>query len=144
MLVSHILKSKSDDGVITLPPGTTVAKLVEVLSTRRIGAVVISANGRVVDGIVSERDVMRELGRRGPACLTDPVESLMTAKVTTCGHGDSADVVLAVMTEGRFRHMPVVENGQMIGLISIGDVVKARVSELSMEKDALEGMIKGF
>ena len=144
MLVSHILKSKSDDGVITLPPGTTVAKLVEVLSARRIGAVVISANGRVVDGIVSERDVMRELGRRGPACLTDRVESLMTAKVTTCAHGDSADVVLAVMTEGRFRHMPVVENGQMIGLISIGDVVKARVSELSMEKDALEGMIKGF
>ena len=144
MLVSHILKSKSDDGVVTLPPGTTVARLAEVLSTRRIGAVVISHDGREVAGIVSERDVVRELGRRGAACLTDRVESLMTSKVTTCSRHDSSDLVLAVMTEGRFRHMPVVENGQMVGLISIGDVVKARLSELSAEKDALEGMIKGF
>lgn len=144
MLVSHILKSKSDDGVVTLPPGTTVAKLAEVLSSRRIGAVVISRDGRVVDGIVSERDVVREIGRRGPACLPDRVESLMTASVTTCQRNDTADAVLATMTEGRFRHLPVVENGQMIGLISIGDVVKARLSELSMENHALEGMIKGF
>lgn len=144
MLVSHILKSKSDDGVVTLPPGTTVAKVAELLSARRIGAIVISRDGRVVDGIVSERDVVRELGRRGPACLTDRVESLMTAKVTTCARSDSADQVMVVMTQGRFRHIPVVENGHMIGLISIGDVVKARLSELSMEKDALEGMIKGF
>ncbi len=144
MLVNHILKLKSDDGVVTLPPGTTVAKLAEVLSTRRIGAIVVSQDGRVVAGIVSERDVVRELGRRGPACLTDTVESLMTTKVTTCARSDTADMVLATMTEGRFRHMPVVENGQMIGLISIGDVVKARLSELSMENVALEGMIKGF
>lgn len=144
MLVSHILKSKSDDGVVTLQPGTTVAKLAEVLSERRIGAIVISQDGRVVQGIVSERDVVRELGRRGPACLTDAVESLMTAKVTTCGRSDSADQVLAVMTEGRFRHLPVVEAGQMVGLISIGDVVKARLAELAMENSALEGMIKGF
>ncbi len=144
MLVSHILKSKSDDGVVTLPPGTTVAKLAEVLSSRRIGAVVISQDGRDVAGIVSERDVVRELGRRGPVCLADRVESLMTAKVTTCSRHDSSDLVLSVMTEGRFRHMPVVENGQMVGLISIGDVVKARLSDLAAEKDALEGMIKGF
>ena len=84
------------------------------------------------------------MGRRGPACLTDRVESLMTSKVTTCARADTADDVLVRMTEGRFRHLPVVEDGQMIGLISIGDVVKARLSELSMEKDALEGMIKGF
>jgi CBS domain-containing protein len=144
MLVSHILKSKSDDGVVTLQPGTTVAKLAEVLSARRIGAIVISQDGRVVEGIVSERDVVRELGRRGPACLADRVESLMTAKVMTCARADSADQVLAVMTEGRFRHMPVVEEGHMVGLISIGDVVKARLSELAMENSALEGMIKGF
>lgn len=144
MLVSHILKSKSDDGVVTLQPGTTVAKLAEVLSARRIGAVVISQDGRVVEGIVSERDVVRELGRRGPACLTDVVESLMTAKVMTCTRAESADQVLAVMTEGRFRHMPVVEAGHMVGLISIGDVVKARLAELAMENSALEGMIKGF
>ena len=79
MLVSHILKSKSDDGVVTLPPETTVAKLAEVLSQRRIGAVVVSQDGRKVDGIVSERDVVRELGRQGAACLGTTVESLMTA-----------------------------------------------------------------
>ncbi len=144
MLVSHILKSKSDDGVVTLDPGATVAKVAEVLSARRIGAVVISRDGREVLGIVSERDVVRELGRRGPVCLTDRVEGLMTAKVTTCTRHDTADSVLALMTEGRFRHLPVVENGQMVGLISIGDVVKARLSDLAAEKDALEGMIKGF
>ena len=144
MLVSQILKSKSDDGVVTLPPGTTVAQLAEMLSTRRIGAVVISRDGKKVDGIVSERDVVRELGRRGPACLGESVDGIMTAKVTTCARGDHADEVLLRMTEGRFRHLPVVEAGLMVGLISIGDVVKARLSELSMEKDALEGMIKGF
>ena len=144
MLVSQILKSKSDDGVVTLPPGTTVAKVAEMLSSRRIGAVVISKDGKKVAGIVSERDVVRELGRRGPACLGDSVDGIMTAKVTTCARGDHADEVLLRMTEGRFRHLPVVEAGQMVGLISIGDVVKARLSELEHEKDALEGMIKGF
>ena len=88
--------------------------------------------------------MVRELGRRGPACLGDSVDGIMTAKVTTCARSDKADDVLQRMTDGRFRHLPVVEAGQMVGLISIGDVVKARLSELSMEKDALEGMIKGF
>lgn len=144
MLVSQILKSKSDDGVVTMPPGTTVAQLAETLSKRRIGAVVISRDGKRVDGIVSERDVVRELGRRGPVCLGDKVEAIMTATVTTCARDDRADDVLQRMTDGRFRHLPVIEGGHMVGLISIGDVVKARLSELSMEKDALEGMIKGF
>ncbi len=144
MLVAQILKSKSDDGVVTLPPGTSIARLAETLSQRRIGAVVISSDGKAVSGIVSERDVVREIGRRGPACLTDSVDAIMTANVTTCGRDDRADDVLQRMTDGRFRHLPVVEAGQMIGLISIGDVVKARLGELSMEKDALEGMIKGF
>ena len=144
MLVSQILKSKSDAAVVTQPPGITVAHLAEILSSRRIGAVVISTDGKRVIGIVSERDVVRELGRRGPSCLTDTVDSIMTARVTTCARGDKADDVLQRMTDGRFRHLPVVEDGMMVGLISIGDVVKARLSELSMEKDALEGMIKGF
>jgi CBS domain-containing protein len=143
MLVSHILRSKSDDGVVTLPPGSTVAQAAETLSARRIGAIIISRDGREVAGIVSERDVVREIGRRGAACLTDRVESLMTAQVTTCGRSDTADRVLELMTQGRFRHIPVVEAGQMVGLISIGDVVKARLSDLQNEKDALEGMIRG-
>jgi CBS domain-containing protein len=144
MLVSQILKSKSDDGVVTLPPGTAVARVAEVLSARRIGAVVISPDGKMLSGIVSERDIVREVGRRGSTCLAEPVDAIMTAKVVTCSRADDANGVLQKMTDGRFRHIPVVEAGELIGLISIGDVVKARLSGLAMEKDALEGMIKGF
>ena len=144
MLVSQILKSKSDEGVVTVPPGTSVAKVAEVLSARRIGAVVVSPDGKRMAGIVSERDVVRELGRRGPACMAETVDSIMTARVVTCARGDRADDVLQKMTDGRFRHVPVMDGDVMVGLISIGDVVKARLSELAMENDALEGMIKGF
>jgi CBS domain-containing protein len=144
MLVSQILKSKSDGDVVTVAPGTTVAQVAEVLSSRRIGAVVVSVDGKRLTGIVSERDVVRELGRRGPSCLTGSVDSVMTARVVTCTPADSADDVLQKMTDGRFRHLPVMLGDEMVGLISIGDVVKARLAELSMENDALEGMIKGF
>lgn len=143
MLVSQILKDKADDGVVTVMPGSTIAQAVEVLSTRRIGAVVVSPDGRQAQGILSERDVVRELGRRGPGILADAVDAIMTARVVTCGRMDDARDVLQKMTEGRFRHMPVMEGAVMIGMISIGDVVKARLSELAMEKDALEGMIRG-
>ena len=144
MLVSQILKSKRDDRVVSVPPGTTIARAAEVLSSRRIGALVVSGDGKVLQGILSERDIVRELGRRGAACLSDAVDKIMTAKVSTCTRNDRADDVLALMTAGRFRHLPVVEAGEMVGMISIGDVVKARLDELGMEKDALEGMIKGF
>ena len=144
MLVQQILNSKGDDVVVTVAPGTPVQKVAELLSTRRIGAVIVSADGKLAKGIVSERDIVRELGRRGAACLGDPVESLMTAKIVSCTRSEGTDAVLGRMTDGRFRHMPVIEDGQMVGLISIGDVVKARLMELAAEKDALEGMIKGF
>jgi CBS domain-containing protein len=144
MLVQQILKSKGDDGVVTVPPGTSVGKAAELLSTRRIGAVIVSPDGKRALGILSERDIVRELGRRGAACLSDPVDTLMTARLVTCHRNESTDEVLGRMTEGRFRHMPVMEGDQMVGLISIGDVVKARLMELAAEKDALEGMIKGF
>jgi predicted transcriptional regulator len=87
---------------------------------------------------------VRELGKRGPTCLGDAVDTLMTEKIISCTVSDSTHDVLQKMTDGRFRHMPVMEGDTMIGLISIGDVVKARLMELSAEKDALEGMIKGF
>ncbi len=144
MLVQQILKAKSDDGVVTVLPGSTVAKAVEVLSTRRIGAVIVSADGKNIAGILSERDVVRELGRRGTAVLGDTVDNLMTAKIVGCRRDDSVETVMQKMTDGRFRHMPVLDGAEMVGLISIGDVVKARLSELGMEKEALEGMIKGF
>ncbi len=144
MIVSQILKSKADQGIVTIPPGTTIAEAAETLSSRRIGALIVSTDGKRVAGILSERDIVRELGRRGPACMAETVDSIMTSKITSCARGDLTDGVLQLMTDGRFRHMPVLEDGIMVGVISIGDVVKARLLELSAEKEALEGMIKGF
>ena len=144
MHVSQILKVKPETTVITVAPGTSVAEVAHVLSMRRIGAVIVSPDGKRVAGIVSERDIVRELGKRGPTCLGDAVDTLMTEKIISCTVSDSTHDVLQKMTDGRFRHMPVMEGDTMIGLISIGDVVKARLMELSAEKDALEGMIKGF
>jgi CBS domain-containing protein len=144
MLVPHILKSKGAEGVVTVKPGTRVSAAAEVLSQRRIGTVVISSDGKTPVGILSERDIVREIGKRGAACMADLVEDMMTRDPQTCGLNEDADAILARMTEGRFRHMPVVEDGAMVGLITLGDVVKARLSELSMEKQALEGMIMGY
>ncbi|MCX7890552.1 MAG: CBS domain-containing protein [Rhodobacteraceae bacterium] len=143
MTVSQILRSKGTAGVSTIRPGASVASAVEMLSSLRIGALVVSSDGAHPQGIISERDVVRELGRRGGAVLNEKVSDLMTGNVVTCSPSDRADSVLERMTEGRFRHMPVVQDGGMVGLISIGDVVKARLAELAMEKQALEGMIMG-
>jgi CBS domain-containing protein len=143
MLVQQILGSKASGGVLSVKPTDSVSDAIKLLSEKRIGSVVVSSNGESLDGILSERDVVRELGRRGAAVLAEPVSALMTAKIVTCNETDSADQILQMMTDGRFRHLPVMRNGKMIGLISIGDVVKARLSELWMEKNALEGMIMG-
>lgn len=143
MLVHHILISKDDFGVLSLKPDAKVSEAVTMLSEKRIGTIVISKDGKHPDGILSERDIVRELGKRGAACLDEPVSTMMTARPVTCTESDSADAILTTMTNGRFRHIPVVKDGVMIGLVSIGDVVKARLSELSMERDALTGMISG-
>lgn len=143
MQVQQILKSKSDDAVVTVAPGTSMSDAAKILAERRIGAVVISPDGQSAKGILSERDIVREIGKQGGGCLEDKVDKYMTSKLVSCQRTDRADAVLAQMTEGRFRHMPVIEDGVMIGLITLGDVVKARLSELSMEKDALQGMIMG-
>ena len=143
MLVHQILKSKATQGVETVLPKMPVLEAAEILSSRRFGALVVSSDGELAMGILSERDIVRELGKRGAGCLTDEVAELMTRKVVSCSPDETADSILEKMTEGRFRHMPVTQDGKMVGLISIGDVVKARLAELSMEKDALEGMIMG-
>lgn len=143
MLVHQILKSKSTQGVVTVPPKMPISEVAEILSARRFGALIVSSDGETALGILSERDIVRELGKRGAGCLTDTVADLMTRKLISCSPDETADSVLEKMTDGRFRHMPVVQDGKMVGLISIGDVVKARLAELSMEKDALEGMIMG-
>ena len=143
MLVQSMLKGKATDEVVTVTPGSSVADAAALLSRRRIGAVIVSPDGRTVAGILSERDIVRELGARGPACMSDTVDQIMTREIVGCRRDDTAEAVMGKMTEGRFRHMPEMEEGEMVGLISIGDVVKARLSELAMEKEALEGMIMG-
>ena len=144
MTVQTILKLKGDGEIVTVPTTASLGEAAAVLSARRIGAVVVSDDGRQPLGILSERDIVRELGRRWVACMSDTVTKVMTEKLVTCTRSDRATEVLQKMTDGRFRHMPVMEGPVMVGFISIGDVVKARLAELAMEKDALEGMIKGF
>ena len=143
MIVSKILETKPEGGVISVSPTSSVAEAAALLSKRKIGTVVVSGDGKSLDGILSERDIVRAIGTVGPACLADPVSTLMTSKIVTCGPTDSADSVLEMMTNGRFRHMPVMDGTAISGLISIGDVVKARLAELAMEKDALSEMIMG-
>ncbi|WGW03017.1 CBS domain-containing protein [Tropicibacter oceani] len=143
MQVHSILKSKGSDGVVTVKPGTLISDAAKILAEKRIGTVVISATGTDALGILSERDIVRQLAAHGAGCLIETVDTFMTKKLVTCTRSDQADDVLSKMTEGRFRHMPVIEDGEMVGLITIGDVVKARLSELAMEKSALEGMIMG-
>jgi CBS domain-containing protein len=143
MLVRQILRSKGNSEVLTIRPDATVAEAARLLSERRIGCLVVSHDGARPEGVISERDIVREMGARGVGCFQEKVSEMMTEDVQTCGSDDQADDVLAQMTNGRFRHLPVLDGGRMVGLISIGDVVKARLSELSMEKDALEGMIAG-
>lgn len=143
MFVSQILSSKPNQSVLTIDPAATIADAVAELAARKIGALVVSGDGRRADGILSERDVVRELGREGASILDRTVGEVMTRKLQTCAPGDRSDEILARMTEGRFRHLPVEEDGLLVGLVSLGDVVKARLSEVSMEKDALEAMIIG-
>tara|TARA_R110002124_G_scaffold73668_1_gene197529 strand:+ start:430 stop:864 length:435 start_codon:yes stop_codon:yes gene_type:complete len=143
MLVSQILKSKSDDAVVTAPPSLLISEAAQILAEKRIGTLVISKDGATPLGILSERDIVRELGKQGSGCLTMTVDKLMTTKLITCARNDRTDEILQQMTDGRFRHMPVLDDGKLVGLISLGDVVKARLSELAMEKVALEGMIMG-
>lgn len=143
MIVQQILISKGDDGVITIKPEAKVSNAAAILAEKRIGGLVVSSDGVKAEGILSERDIVRALARNGGGCLTDRVDTLMTADLVCCTRGDSADMVLGQMTDGRFRHMPVVEEGKLVGIVTIGDVVKARLTELSMEKAALEGMVMG-
>lgn len=144
MLVKQILAGKAKGGVLTINPNARVADAVAELAARRIGALVVSADGRSVEGILSERDVVREIGRQGAHVLTERVRALMTREVETATPGDTAQSILERMTEGRFRHMPVAQDGALIGLVSLGDVVKARLSEVSMERDTLEAMVAGY
>jgi CBS domain-containing protein len=141
MIVRKIIEGKSTHQIITIKPSEPVRAAAELLASHRIGAVIVSADGKSVDGILSERDIVQALGTRGVDCLDQSTAELMTAKVVGCSPDDRANAILEKMTEGRFRHMPVFEDGKLIGVISIGDAVKARLSEMQSENEALTGMI---
>ncbi len=143
MLVNSILNSKDKAGIIWLAASEPVSKAAELMSQNRIGTIIVSSSGETADGILSERDIVREIGKRGPSVLESPISEIMTPNPITATGEHSADEVLQIMTDKRFRHMPVMADGKLVGLISIGDVVKARLAEIAMERDALEGMVMG-
>ncbi|MGR3617364.1 MAG: CBS domain-containing protein [Paracoccaceae bacterium] len=143
MLIQAILKSKSSDGVVTVKPDACIADAAKILAEKRIGTVVVSADGVSPDGILSERDIVRELAKSGGGCLDQQVSEYMTRDLVTCTSQSNVEEVLTQMTAGRFRHMPVVEDGQLVGIVTLGDAVKAQLSVVAMEKDALAGMIMG-
>lgn len=143
MIVQQILKSKGDDAVFTVTPDTKISEAAQILAEKRIGGLVVSSDGTKAEGILSERDIVRSLALRGAVCLQERVDDMMTRNPVCCTKNDSADTVLARMTDGRFRHLPVVDGERLVGIVTIGDVVKARLQELAMEKSALEGMIMG-
>lgn len=144
MTVANILKLKGDSDVVTILSTATIPDALALLADKGIGTVVVSADGERVDGILSERDIVRALARSGSTVLDMHVADLMTANVQTTSRTEDSDMVLARMTKGRFRHMPVVEDGRLVGIITIGDVVKQRLTEVAMEKEALQGMIMGY
>jgi CBS domain-containing protein len=142
MLVSDILRAKGAE-VVTVDPAMTAGDLVALLAQRRIGAVVVSPDGTTLAGIVSERDVVNALAEHGPEVLTRTVQEICTSEVTTAGTDDRLEELAVTMTQGRFRHLPVVVDGKLLGIVSIGDVVKARLSELEEERQALTNYITG-
>ena len=136
MNVDGILRAKGTR-VITIPPDASVAELVRALRDARVGALVVSADGRTLAGIVSERDVVRALADRGATILGSTVSTLMTRDVVTCAPGDSVKQLMSEMTRRRIRHLPVVANGELAGIVSIGDVVKNRLEEMETEANVL-------
>lgn len=140
MNVSAILKQKGRE-VETVTPQATLMQAANALAARRIGAVVVVDEHRKVHGIISERDIIRVLAKSGPAVLETPVGSVMTRNVISCGETDTLDQLMAAMTTGRFRHLPVTKDGALAGIVSIGDVVKYHLAEIEMEATAMKEYI---
>jgi CBS domain-containing protein len=140
MTVKAILSRKGGD-VVTIAPTANLTDAVKLLAERRIGAILVTGPDNRVAGILSERDIVRAVAERGHAALEETVGAVMTRKVTTCTEADTIAVIMERMTEGKFRHMPVVDQGKLVGVISIGDVVKWRVEEIEGESAALRDYI---
>jgi CBS domain-containing protein len=145
MHISEVLARKPSSAVVTVTPETTVRQLLGILAEHNIGACVVCAADRAdtgIQGIVSERDVVRRLHADGAAvAVENTVSAIMTADVTVCSPADAVEDILGVMTERRIRHLPVVDAGRLIGIVSIGDLVKHRIDQLTFERDQLEGYV---
>jgi CBS domain-containing protein len=141
MTVKSVLAAKGGD-VVTIEPNTNVLAATKLLAERRIGALVVTGPDRRVIGIVSERDIVQRLAVHGPATLDLPLNEVMTRKVITCTTADTVSSVMERMTQGKFRHLPVVDQGRLIGIVSIGDLVKHRLEEMEREQSALRDYIQ--
>jgi CBS domain-containing protein len=140
MTVRAILDTKGHQ-IMSVQPDAPMSEAIKLLSERRIGAVLVISQGRI-EGILSERDIVRVLGERGASVLAEPVSSVMTRKVVNCRPNDTVSAIMEMMTLGKFRHLPVLDGDRVVGLISIGDVVKWRVQEYENEQEALRTYIK--
>ena len=140
MTVRAILDTKGHH-ITSVEPDVKLSVAIKMLGERKIGAVLVMSHGRV-EGILSERDIVRVLGERGARVLEEPVSAVMTRKVVSCRQSDTVASIMEMMTLGKFRHLPVIEEGMVVGLISIGDVVKWRVREFENEQEALRDYIK--
>jgi CBS domain-containing protein len=140
MTVRAILDTKGHQ-ITSVEPDAKLASAIKILGEHKIGAVLVMGQGRI-EGILSERDIVRVLGERGASVLDEPVSAVMTRKVVSCKQADTVSAIMEMMTSGKFRHLPVVEGERVVGLISIGDIVKWRVGEYEAEQEALRDYIK--
>jgi CBS domain-containing protein len=140
MRINEVLAGKARHDVVTIAPDATVKDLLELLALHNVGAVIVSGDGSAVDGIVSERDVVRRLNE-DDSVLAAPVSAIMTTEVHSCDGSEPVLQLMKLMTERRVRHVPVVRDGVLAGVVSIGDVVKSRISELEFERDQLDSYV---
>jgi CBS domain-containing protein len=138
LIISNILKVKGR-GVSTARPDDSVQEIASRLAQRKIGAIVIVGDGGAVSGIISERDLIRVIAQYGAKALQMPVSEVMTSEVVTCTEQTTVDEIMELMTQGRFRHLPVIEHGALVGIVSIGDIVKHHIAEVELEVSAMRG-----
>ena len=140
MKIAEVLNAKPQSGVVTITPDAGVRELIAKLAEYNVGALIVSSDGETVEGIVSERDVVRHLHHDGTV-VNNTVGAIMTEVVETCAPDSTVDELMEVMTRRRFRHVPVVENDRLVGIVSIGDVVKHKLSQLQFERDQLDSYV---
>ncbi len=144
MIISHVLSNKEKKTLITINGDDLISDAAKLLADNKIGALPVTSNGSKVEGILSERDIVKEIAIKGILALSLKIRDVMTKTVSTCTTKDTLKAVIEKMNKGRFRHMPVLENGEMIGFISISDLVLAHLNEVEYENAAMRGSVTGY